>query len=199
MVKGDLLMNIEKINIKAIASTIGLEHPEVLTFRPYGKKAKGILLEEINKLLPGDSLEFDFSEIEICDVSFVDEIIIEIQLYLRKYKDNLFFVSHINEPTLENLEASLAFRETKEGIRVPILINLNGVFKHIGTLEPNLKETFDQLSSKREITARDVAELNDIAINSASNRLKKLYDLRLVLRYERIDENGRQHIYSIPS
>jgi len=189
-------MTIQRLKIINVGNEIGLE--KTMTFRPYGKQAKTIILNRINELLPNDCLDMDFSGIEICDVSFVDEIIVEVQLFLRNNKENLFYVSNINEATLENLEAALFYREKKNNERVPILVNREGELVVVGTLEPNLHETFKQLAKTKEITARDIAELNDIAINSASNRLKKLFDLRLVLRQERITLNGKDHIYQVP-
>ena len=149
-------------------------------------------------MLPGDCLKLDFTDIETCDVSFVDEIVLEVQIYLREKKENiLLFLAHFNQDIIDNLEGAIARREGK-GVKIPILVQENDRLSCIGSLEPALAETLDFMRSRNEINARDIAEHTGTAINAASNRLKKLYDLRLCLREERVDINGKQHIYRIP-
>ncbi|CQR75004.1 hypothetical protein SpAn4DRAFT_4368 [Sporomusa ovata] len=107
-------------------------------------------------------------------------------------------ISNVSEPTLENLTAAIALREQR-GNRLQILYYQGEDLSYLGKLERNLEETLKLLFEKRKTTAREIAELKGIAINSASNRLKKLYDHRLILREEVIDNSGKQHIYFLPS
>jgi DNA-binding transcriptional ArsR family regulator len=193
------IMNVQKLRVRDIAAIIGIEAPSVLTFRPLGKEVKNEIIKCIQSLPPQTAVELDFIGVDICDVSFVDEIVLEVQSYLLKeVEDTIIFVSNISDGTIENLDAAIAVKDQKKGIRLQILQQRNGTLLYIGKLERNLDVTFNQLVEKRRITAREVAELNGIAINSASNRLKKLYDQRLVLREETIDSTGKQHVYLLP-
>lgn len=190
------MLAINQLKVTKVASHLGLK--KMLTFRPAGKKAKEYIQTEITKLQSGEAMELDFSGIELCDVSFVDEMLIEVQLYLWTLSKNvLMFISNINDSTMDNLKPALAYRE-KNGQRVPILFRKGKEFSYVGTLEPGLEEAFRQVVKNKQITARDIASSDKVNINSASNKLKKLYDYRLVLRDEVVDQNGRQYTYSMP-
>ena len=189
---------IKTFSIAKIAQSLGLDM--VLTFRPLGKQAKEIIISKISELSSGDSINLDFHNIVLSDVSFDDEVAIEVQLYIRKRDNLLLFISNLAKDVYENLEAALALREHKYKQRIQILNKTDdkfGLYSYIGSLEHNLHETFDLLKNGRQMTARDVADEFNIEINSASNRLKKLYDAGLLLRREQIDTNGKSHIYYI--
>ena len=186
---------VAKLKIVEIAEAIGITQ-KILTSRAQGKLAREELLHQSSQLLPGDYLELDFIGIHLCDVSFVDEIIVKVQQDL-KNRECTLFISNVSLGIKENLEAILALREIK-GERIQILEFMNKNFTFVGNLEPNLRETFEILRQKIHLTARELAELLGIAINNASNRLKKLHDSGLVLRKEHIDSIGKQHVYSLP-
>lgn len=191
-------MGVQKIHISTASAESGINPTNVLTFRPLGKKVRDGLLQKISLLSPGCIIDLDFAGVEICDVSFVDEIVLEVQSYLiSQIPDKVIIISNVSEATLENLKAALAWREQR-GTRLQILQSNGGVLNYLGKLERNLDATLRLLFENKKITAREIAELNNIAINSASNRLKKLYDYRLVLREEIIDNSGKQHIYFLP-
>lgn len=187
----------EKLNIEDIARELDLPGG-ILTFRPFGKKAKDMIIARIDKMMPGSVIEMDFRNIFSSDVSFADEMITNVQLYLREKDNMLLFITNITQEIKETLEASLSVREVKSKVKVQILYKDEKKYGIIGSLEQNQLETFELLNQKAELTARDVAEKFELEINSASNRLKKLYDQRLVLRKEQVDSTGRQHIYYLP-
>lgn len=187
---------IKKLNIAEVARKIGLK--DVLTFRPLGKEAKAIIISEVEALEADDLIEMNFDGIRTCDVSFVDEMIIEVKLYIKNKNNVLLFLTNLSDDIFDNLEAALALREQKSKIKTQILIKKYNSYDFAGALEQNLKETFNQLVSRNEITARDIAASFKLEINSASNRLKKIYDAGLCLRKEIIDEHGKQHVYFLP-
>jgi predicted transcriptional regulator len=52
------------------------------------------------------------------------------------------------------------------------------------------------LNQKEKVTARDIADYFQLAINTASNRLSELYKRHLALRHEEIMPNGgKQFMY----
>ena len=85
---------IKTFSIARIAQSLGLD--KVLTFRPLGKKAKEIIISEISELNPGAYVNLDFQNIYLSDVSFVDEVVIEVQLYIRKKDNILLFISKVH-------------------------------------------------------------------------------------------------------
>lgn len=177
-----------------------LDLNNVLIFRPLGKKAKEMILEEIKELNPGDTIEMNFKNIKTCDVSFVDEMIIEIQQHVKQRDNLLLYISDINNrEIMDNLEAALALRMQKKKDNIQVLQLVQNYYSVIGKLEQNLQKTFELLSRKTSITAREVAEIFGTEINSASNKLKKLFDYGLVLRKEIVDSSGRLHEYYLPN
>ena len=194
--EGVIEMGTVKIKVSEIAEAIGVTQ-KILTSRPQGKLAREELLLQCEKLMSGDYLDLDFNSIHLCDVSFIDEIIVKVQIIL-KGRECALFITNVAPGIKENLEAILALREIK-GERNQILEFKDNRFAYVGTLEPNLNQAFNLLSQKVHLTARELAELLDIQINNASNRLKKLSDSGLVLRKEYIDSVGKQHFYSLPT
>lgn len=194
--KGLLAMAVKPLKVSRLASDLG--YNKILTFRPDGKNARKYIQDEIARVQPGDVIELDFSGIDLCDASFVDEMVIEVQRYLRKLSTGIvMFISNMNDSTMDNLRAALAFRELN-GERIPILYHKGKSFSYVGSLEPVLDEAFKKLIDNKQITARDLARTDKISINSASNKLKKLYDYRLIVRNEVVDQTGKQYIYSLP-
>jgi hypothetical protein len=187
---------IKKVNIYSIAQDLKLS--TFLFSSSVGKKIKEIVLEETKPLESGNSLELNFEGIEVCDPAFANEMIIELQRYLIQKENIIFFLSNVSPSVLRNLEAALSFKNLKEKIKIRILQRISDNYSVIGLLEPCLKETFELLSSGKQISARDVANAFKIQINNASNRLKKLYGYNLLLRTEKIDSHGKQCIYYLP-
>lgn len=186
----------EIIYVHELAKKIGLD--DILVFRPSGKQAKEIIFERINCANSGIVIEINFKNIKSCDVSFVDEIIIEVQKYIIN-RDKLICITEVErQEIIENLEAALAFRYRKKKDNVQVLQKVQNNYSILGKIEENLKDTFELLTKSISITARDVAEAFGIEINSASNRLKKLFNLGLVLRDEIVDTSGRLHNYYLP-
>lgn len=196
---GERVIKMKKI-IYAEEISRKLDLSNVLIFRPLGKKAKEMILEDIKELNAGDIIEMNFKNIKACDVSFVDEMIIEIQQHVKQRNNLLLYLSHINNREItDNLEAALALHMQKKKENIQVLQLVQNCYCVIGKLEQNLQKTFELLSEKTSITAREVAEIFGTEINSASNRLKKLFDYGLVLRKEVVDTNGRLHEYCLPN
>ena len=57
------------------------------------------------------------------------------------------------------------------------------------------RDTLNLLHEKGHLTALELVKQLGLAINTASTRLKRLYDLRLIGRNFEITEKGLQYIY----
>lgn len=197
---GEMVSLMEYIfNLEEVAKKYSLG--DMLTYRPIAKEVKSEVISLLASLNIGSYFVFDFEGIGLCDTSFADELLIETQFYLIKEKKEniIIYIQNFNQAIKENIEGALLRRESKDGIRIFLLIKENGHYSKIGSkLEKNLENTFSFVCEKKRISAREVAEKFELEINSASNRLKKIYDAGLLLREEVIDNNGRQHIYYLP-
>jgi len=171
---------------------------ESLALRPVAKSIYYQVLNDIKKVSSGDIINCIFAGIEMCDVSFADEFIINLQKLVMSVDNALLRIMDANDYVQENLEGALAIRNKKDRTKICLLIFSNNNYTILGDIEKNLKETFSVIIANYQITAREIAQKYDIEINSASNRLKKLFDLCLLQRKESIDEMGRQHLYYLP-
>ncbi|MFA4133861.1 MULTISPECIES: hypothetical protein [unclassified Brevibacillus] len=188
------------------AASIGFDS-KILTYRPEGKKLQQHLLQICGNQEYTGFINLDFQKIEICDVSFIDEVVFEFSLNLRQINGNsITFLSNLDEYVFDSLRAAQLLKEDKlskklnEKVRLPLLyFKKNYGFDIIGEIEAVLVETFQYLKAKGTITARDIAFEKDIAINSASNRLKKLFDYGLIQRETVTDSSGVYYQYLLPT
>ena len=111
-----------------------------------------------------------------------------------KYGDRWMVLAEPSPATIDNLEGTIARRRAK----VALLIRKEGQMRLIGHVEPNLIEAWQLVYERSELTARELADQLGLEINTASMRLRKLYDARLLARREEITPGGRQHIYMLP-
>lgn len=169
----------------------------VLFYRPTAKLMYQAECPNFENPAPGTMIDCSFTDIQGCDVSFADEFIINIQKYIKAFENVVFRLSDCNEVVRENLQAALAARNGKDDTKINIMYYHLGHYYFLDKMENNLQQTFDYLQDVGSITARDIAIKFEIEINSASNRLKKLYDSNKLFRTETKDENGRQHVYSL--
>jgi DNA-binding MarR family transcriptional regulator len=187
------------------AAAIGL-NSKILTYRPDGKKLQSCMLKICSNENIINSVNLDFTEIEVCDVSFIDEIIFEFSATLRKKSaGTIIYLSNLDEYVYDSLRAAQLLKEDKlskklnEKVRLPLLyFRKSRGFEIIGEMEAVLMETFAMLDSKGKISARDIALKKGIAINSASNRLKKLFDYGLIQRETITDTSGVYYQYLLP-
>ena len=187
---------VKTIRLKDYALQEGFE--ESLTFRPVAKSIYAKALLNLQTIFPGDIVDCDFTGIEMCDVSFADEFIINLQKHLVEIDNTVLRIVHVKEYVQENIEGALMLRNKKDRTKLNLLLFVHDSYSILGDIEKNLLDTFSLFSIFEHISARELAEQFSIEVNSASNRLKKLYDLRLLLRSEVIDSNGRKHIYYLP-
>src|SRR5260370_7585402 len=97
--------------------------------------------------------------------------------------------------TIDNLEGTIARRKAK----VALLIRKEGQMRLIGHVEPNLIEAWQLVYERSELTARELADQLGLEINTASMRLRKLYDARLLPPREEITPAARHPIYIFPT
>lgn len=191
---------VKELRLHELAKQVGLS--TILTFRPKAVEMYKQAIEELGSLACDTVIDCSFAGIEICDVSFVDQFVLSIQLMLKNFENVILRLSNCNEDVLANIEGALHVRNEKDKskIRICLLYFDQKYYSILGKPEQNLKDTLEIVQGYKEgLTARDLMELQGIAeINSASNRLKRLFDARFVCRRMEITESGRQHIYYIP-
>jgi hypothetical protein len=182
--------------MKRFFSDLNLTGPDLL-LRDYGRRAFPILEAALLTVPFGQALTLDFTGVSLMDTSFADETVVELAVRLRAgdYGDRFLVLRQPSAATIDNLEGTVARRASK----VTILISTANGMHFIGHVQPNLVEAWNMVVREGSLTARSLADQLELAINTASMRLIKLYKSRLLSRYEEITQGGRQHIYQIPA
>ncbi len=185
----------KQFELTRLFALLGIPGPDLL-LRSYGQRAFPTLEHALKEVPPGQALVFDFAGISVMDTSFADETVLELALGLSqdKYGDRWMVLAEPSPAAIDNLEGTIARRKAK----VALLIRKEGQMRLIGHVEPNLLEAWQLVYEKSELTARELADQLGLEINTASTRLRKLFDARLLARREEITPSGRQHIYMLP-
>ncbi len=168
-----------------------------LLLRSYGRRAFPILEAELLKIPLGQTLILDFEGVSVMDTSFADETVIELAVGLaeERYGDRFLILQQPSEATVENIEGTILRRKEK----VTFLARRKNDQELIGHLESNLAEAWNLALRDGELTARSLADMLRLQINTASMRLHKLHKARLLVRREELTPMGRQHVYAVPT
>lgn len=135
----------------------------------------------------------DFSGIGIIDFSCADEVAAKFiaRLNLKEYGDKYLLFSGLTPSQEENITAALEKKKLS-------LLSLkeDGDWKLLGILNPYLRDTLDLVMGRKSLTARELADLTGVEINSASTKLLNLNKARLAIRMrEALPNGGRQFVY----
>lgn len=176
-----------------------IELGDMLIYRPNAKRMFNLALQAIGAPAPGTIIKLDFQKIKLCDVSFADGFVIRLQLLVQTIEGVMMELVNCCEDVLVNIEATLNWRNQKSQTRTTLLYQDDeGQYTILGKPEKSISETFYAVVEMAgKVTARDIAQkFSPMELNSANNRLKKLYDSRLLCR--ETDDSGWQQYYFIP-
>ena len=112
----------------------------------------------------------------------------------------MMILTNMNEDVQYTVESALNQRNRISNENLTLISYVNGHFEALGNkLEKNTRQVFELVSEGSHISVREVAERFDLELNSAGNRLKKLYDAHAVIRIEQSADAGGKFEYYIPS
>ncbi len=175
------------------------DNPHDLLTRDRGRRAFRRFVQELKRVPDDQTLVLDCSEIPLMDSSFLDESILNLfkRLIDGEYGNRFVVVTHISQDSLYNMAGAIKNRGMKAAIPVKNSAGWSFVGPKIGQRwEANLDIAAQRLVRTGELTARDLADQLHISINSASNRLRRLHDLRLAKRTAERNETGLLHRYT---
>lgn len=191
-------MRVKKLDVASLSKRVGL-NDGVLVLRPTAKEMFEISKSEIGDLISDDLLVCDFQEIYDCSSSFVDEFVLTWQRVINKQKNTMLILINTNEDVQYTVEAALNQRNRISNESLSLIAHINDKFVIFGRkLEKNALQVFELMANGGHITAREVAESFNLELNSAGNRLKKLYDAHAVMRVEQSADVGGKFEYFIP-
>jgi hypothetical protein len=170
--------------------------PADLLLRSYGQRAFPVLEAELLAVPAGSVLTLDFGSVRVMDASFADETILQLlsKLTVGSYGDRFVIIERPASATVDNLEGAIARRREK----LALLVRKETSLQVVGHVERNLIETWHLVAQAGTMTARDLADRLGLEISTASTRLHKLHQMRLLARREEIVPSGRQHTYALP-
>lgn len=171
-----------------LGQELGIQDNLFLT-RRLGELAYFPLKDNLEHLPEGMALILVFPPDQLVDGSFADESIIRLgeELITGKLGDRYLLLANLAADSVKNINSVIGMRRLKVAF---LNIAPSGDWQCIGQLEPTLRETLDLVAQRGEMTASDLARLLGLALNSASNRLKRLHDQHLVRREYRVSEKG---------
>lgn len=176
-----------------LSDELGLPERFFLT-REKGEAAYNRLTDVLANTPEGDALVLHFPPEQLVDSSFADEALIRLveALVAGDFGDRGVLLSGLTEDSVHNVNAAIHLRNLKLAV---LMVAEDGAWALVGQLERSLRETLVMLADAGTMTAPELSERIGSAVNTASNRLKRLYDGRLIRREYEVSERGLQYIY----
>jgi hypothetical protein len=184
----------ERYEVVQLKDKIGLKSPRLFLTRPKGEKAYGILKERLLEVADGEALVLVFPPNQLVDGSFADETIVQlgIEILNGDFGERCILLEGLTRDSMKNINAVISLRRHK----LPLLaIDISGEWQILGRLEEHLLDTFKLLARHGQLTATELMSILDLAVNTASTRLKRLHNLHLVRREYEVSGKGLQYIY----
>ena len=177
--------------VKTLKIPMSSFHPLLVT-RNRGKQVKEMISIRLQAEDDWSILLLDFSDVQVLDYSWADECIAKLtaEVNAELYGPKGILITNCTDDQAENISAALLQRN------LTLLRQISSNWVILGELKEPLFSTLAFLNQKDKVTARDIADYFQLAINTASNRLSELYKRHLTLRYEEIMPNGgKQFMY----
>lgn len=164
-----------------------------LVTRQTGQRIRERIERDLETEEEGQIVILDFSGVGIIDYSCADEVVAKIiaRLIGNEYGDKYILLRNLAPNQRENIQVAL------ERKNLPALsIDEKKKLRVFGSLNPYLTDALKEVNKRKNITARDLADLTGVKINSASTKLLNLYNARLVVRRaENLPIGGREYVY----
>ena len=176
-----------------LGSVLGLPDRFFVT-RDKGEQAYTLIKTELQTVPEGEPLLLAFPPQQLMDASFADESIVRLGEAISngEFGQRTLLLKDLTDDTIHNLNAVIQLRHLKLAF---LSVGSGEVWSVVGQLEPSLHETLEIVAQRRRLTAPELSELLGMAINTASNRLKRLNDVRLIRREYEVSERGLQYLY----
>lgn len=162
--------------------------------RDKGEVAFARLTEALQAGPEEASLILQFPPEQVMDVSFADETIIRLGQAIvdGQYGRRRILLEGLTQDSIDNINAAIRLQRLKLAF---LTINPEGQWEVVGHLEESLREVLEMLAKRPSLTAPELAKEKELALNSANNRLKRLFDQHLIRREYEVSEKGLIYIY----
>ena len=186
-----------KLTLSELAERAGHKIGTRLRGRELGKVFHRALRDYIANVPQNNLIQFSLEDGIMMDVSFIDEVFGGIaEARGRGELDGAaMLLIKVDPLDVDDIARILEGRPGySTGLRNCVLpLDVEGTIKLIGKTEDYVAETFAYLMDTGHANTADLASDLGLALNTASTRLKTLYDLGLATRKQQ--ETGRSYIY----
>jgi hypothetical protein len=177
-----------------LAKQVGHNVEQRLRGRELGKKFQTALHERILATPVDELLRFDLRNLQMMDVSFIDELfggIAEARGRGELIGAALLLVE-ADPLDVDDIARILSGRAgSSTGVRNCVLPLVDGdLIRLLGKTEDYVQETFMELLKMGTLSTSDLMSRLNLANNTASTRLKVLYDLGLARRESQAGSRG---------
>lgn len=177
-----------------LARQLKLTQQRYFLTRDKGDEAFELLKVELQNTPDGQPLVLVFPEAQLVDGSFADASAVQLGEEILKgdYGERCVLLEGLTKDSVKNFNAVISLR----GIKLPLLaVEPAGGWQIMGSLEDSLIETLNLVHNRGHLTASMLVAELDLAVNTASTRLKRLHNLHLVRREYEVSEKGLQYLY----
>ena len=184
----------KELDVASLAQRVDLTDG-VLVLRNKAAEMFELSKADAGLLTYGDVLICNLAGITDCSSSFVDEFILGWQRRIRELENTMMVLKNLCDDVRYTIESTLSI--SKDHL-VLIFWNVDH-YEILGNkIEKNVLETFSLMTDGAKITVRTIADSLGIELNSAGNRLKKLFDAHIAMRQEQGPEMGGKFEYFLP-
>lgn len=182
-------------DMQALSQLIDLP-PRYYLSREKGEAAYEHLRRALMDTPEREPLVLLFPPEQLIDASFADEAILRLmdELIAGTHGERALMLRGLTADSLHNLQAVIGMRKRKMAL---LHLTAEGTWELVGPLERSLYDTLVMIDERGHITAPELAETIASAVNTASNRLKRLYDGRLLWREDEKSDKGLHYVYHV--
>lgn len=168
--------------------------PRFFVTRDKGEVAFTRLVEALQAEPEEASLILQYPPEQVMDVSFADETVIRLgeAIVDGQFGHRRILLAGLTQDSIDNINAAIRLQRLKLAF---LAIDSEGQWQVVGHLEDSLREVLDMLAKRPSLTAPELADEKELALNSANNRLKRLFDQHLIRREYEVSEKGLIYIY----
>lgn len=180
-------------DMSQLSHELGLGGRFFLT-RAQGELAYERLLAHLQTLPVGQALVLVFPDQQLMDASFADEAVVRLgkEIVAGALGERAIILEGLTADSRLNLDAIIHLQRLKLAF---LAAESNGAWQVVGSLEANLHETLQLVMQQQEMNAPTLAELLHLELNTASTRLKRLYDMHLLRREYMVSKKGLEYTY----
>jgi hypothetical protein len=164
----------------------------------YGSDAGRVVYDVFRKRLLGAperrAMVVSFPERRPLDASFFAASLVRIgrELAAGGYGERGLLLHGMDADAVFNLEAAISGKASSAAF---LLIDERGLWKTVGHLAETHARTLKQMGRAGSLSAPELAKREGLALNAANNRLKRLYETRLVWREAVPQTRGVSYTY----